>query len=157
MTYDDFQRSIRDIFRRSPLVPAVLDLQDGRRIIADMPEELEARASGVMISRRTDSTLLQINYAEIDRVTPLDELPTNNGGLSYADFYRAVRPLLWREPYQPFTLELRDGTKLLIDSPGRLSLAGRFGVFLPPAAAPIVRFTYDQVVRVSTSDMARAG
>ena len=157
MTYEEFKARTDTIFRRSPLVPAVLELVGGQRLTVDMPEQAEIRPDTVVIRRKTEPTAYRIGYEEIDRVTPLDELPAETGGLSYAEFYATVRPLLWRGPYQPFVIELRDGSRLLIDKPGRLSLAGRFGVFLPPGPVPLVRFTYDQVVRVSLADLAKAG
>jgi len=157
MTHEEFHRDIRNVFRRSPLVPAVIELTGGDRVVVDMPEQLEAGPAAITIRRRTDHLRPRIGYEEIGRVIPLDELPAERGSLSYAEFYATVRPLLWRQPFQPFSLEFRDGTKLVVDSPGRLALAGRFGVFLPPDPTPLVRFTYDQVARVTTSDMARAG
>jgi len=157
VTHDEFQTHIQAIFRRSPLVPAVLETAAGERVIVDMPEQLELRPRGAVVRRRTDPTVYLIGYEEIVRVTPIDEVPGENGSLGYAEFYAAVRPLLWREPYQPFVIEFRDGSSLLIDRPGRLSLAGRFGVFMPPGHTPLVRFTYDQVARVTTPDLARAG
>jgi len=156
MTEREFQQQTKAIFRRSPLVPVVLETTGGR-IVVDMPEQLEAQSGVVFVRRRTEPTAYRIGYEDIERVTALDELPGDPGGLSYADFSPAVRPLLRREPYQPFTLELKDGKRLLIDRPGRLSLAGRFGVFLPPGPTPLVRFTYDQVARVAPVDLTRAG
>ena len=156
MTHDEFRQQADAVFRRSPLVPAVL-FTSGGRVVADMPEQLVPGTSAVVVRRKTDPVAHRIDYDEIARVAALDELPGENGGMSYTEFYAAVRPLLWHEPFQPFTLEFFDGTRLYIDRPGRLSLAGRFGVFLPPEAAPLVRFTYDQVVRVVATDLARAG
>jgi hypothetical protein len=150
MTARDFQQQITALFRRSPLVPAVLETSGGR-VVVDMPEQLETSASVVTVRRRTDPVVHRIEYEAIDRVAALDELP-GEGGLSYAEFYAAVRPLLWKEPFQLFTLEVLDGTQLIIDRPGRLSLAGRFGTFLPPGPNPLVRFTYDQVAKVLPSD-----
>lgn len=157
MTPQDFQQQINAVFRRSPLVPAVLDLARGGRVVVDMPEQLEVRQGEVTVRRRTDPIIHRIDYEDIARVFPLDELPGENGGLSYAEFYSTVRPLLRREPYLPFALEFRDGSRLTIDRPGRLSLAGRFGVFMPPGSTPLITFTYDQVVRITTADVARAG
>jgi hypothetical protein len=157
MNEQSFTKQINGIFRRSPLVPVVIDVTDGRRIVVDMPEQLEVGHNSVTIRKRTDPILHRVDYEDIKQVTPLDELPGENGGLSYGEFYGTVRPLLWREPFQPFVLEFRDGSRLVIDRPGRLSLGGRFGVFMPPGPVPLVRFTYDQVVRVSSADMARAG
>lgn len=151
MTHDEFRTRIDDVFRRSPLVPAVLELAVGGRVVVDVPEQVETKPGMVNVSRRDAPTVYRIGYEEIVRITPLDELLGENGGMSYAEFYATVRPLLWQEPYQPFALEFRDGRKLVIDRPGRLALAGRFGVFLPPGAAPLVRFTYDQVTRVVTA------
>ncbi len=156
MTPWDAQQQLAAVFRRSPLVPAVLDVRGGGRVIVDMPEQLETLPSVVMVRRRTDPVVYRIDYEEIERVSALDELP-GDGGLSYAEFYAVIRPLLWREPYQPFAIDLRDGTRLLIDRPGCLSLAGRFGVFLPPGPTPLARFTYDQVARVVPVDLVRAG
>ena len=157
MTHDEFRRQLRTVFVRSPLVPAVIEVNGGERLIADLPEQLELGPTAVVLRRRGDPTKYRIDYEQITRVIPIDELPGDRGGLSYAAFYATLRPLLWREPFEPFSLELNNGTRLLIDRPGRLSLAGRFGVFLPPDAAPFVRFTYDQVSRISTHDTARAG
>jgi hypothetical protein len=145
----EFRDRIRAIFRRSPLVPAVLETTGGR-VIADMPEQLEMGSALVTVRQSGGVPPVRINYEEIERVVALDELPADR--LSYADFYAAVRPLLRAEPYQPFLLELFDGTRLVICSPNRLALAGRFGVYLPPNSRPFVHFSYDQVARVDAPD-----
>ena len=67
MTHDEFRQHVRDIFRRSPLVPAVLDLTDGRRIIADMPEQLEIAPGAATLRRRTDNVVYRIDYDQIDQ------------------------------------------------------------------------------------------
>jgi hypothetical protein len=157
MTHEEFRTRVDAIFGRSPLVPAVLELIDGKQIIVDLPEQIEHQHGMLAIRRRTDPIVYRIGYDAISQVTPIDELPGETGGLSYANFYATVRPLLWHEPYQPFTLELRDGKKLVIERAGQLALAGRFGVYLPPNSAPFIRFTYDQVMRVTTSNLAQAG
>lgn len=147
MTETVFRRQTVAAFARSPIVPVVLELDSGDRVLVDVPEQLSPGRAAVDVSRPGQSDL-RIDYERVDRVVSLDQLPADAGGLSYADFYAAVRPLLWADPYRPFALELRDGTTLAIDRPGRLALAGRFGVFLPPEPAGYVRFTYDQVSRV---------
>ena len=156
MDEQEFRDRARLLFRRSPLVPVVFVIRCGSRVIVDMPEQLEMMSGAVLVRRRTEPTPYRIDYEQIERLLPLDELP-GDGGPSYAEFYATVRPLLWAEPYQPFALELKDGTRLLIDRPGRLSLAGRFGTFAPLGPTPLVHFTYDQVAKASTSDLARAG
>jgi hypothetical protein len=155
MTTSDVRKQIDAVFCRSPLVPLVL-FTSGGRVVVDTPEQLEVWPNAINVRRRTDPVEYRIDYEEIERVAALDELPAENGGLSYAEFYATVRPLLWREPYQPFSLEFQDGTRLLIDRPGRLSLAGRFGVFMPKGPTPLVRFTYDQVAKVAPVDRTQA-
>ena len=91
------------------------------------------------------------------RVAPLDEIPGEPGGMSYADFYATIRPLFWAEPFRPYVVELRNGDKLAVASPGRLTLAGRFGLFISDAPARIVRFSYDQVTRVYAADPVPVG
>ena len=152
MTSDDVQRQVNAGFRRSPLVPVVFGLADGTRVVVDTPEQLTCGTEAVTIRRKSENIIHRIDCEDIDRVRTLDELPGEPGGLSYAEFYETIRPLLWREPYEPFAIEMRDGSRLVIDRPGRLALAGRFGVFLPPGPVPFVRFTFDQVARFSTTD-----
>ncbi|MBA4063424.1 MAG: hypothetical protein C0501_06870 [Isosphaera sp.] len=148
MTYAEVRAQVEAALRRSPPVPAVLDLADGGRVVVDAPEQIDLRPDAAAVRRGNGPAVFLLDYDQVARVVPLDQLPGENGGLGYGDFYAAVRPLLWAEPYQPFALELRDGRTLPIDRPGRLALAGRFGVFVPPAAAPAIPFTYDQVARV---------
>ena len=97
MTPWDAQQQLAAVFRRSPLVPAVLDVRGFGRVIVDMPEQLETLPRVVMVRRRTDPVVYRIDYEEIERVSALDELP-GEGGLSYAEFYAVIRLLLWREP-----------------------------------------------------------
>jgi hypothetical protein len=157
MTQQDFKSKIDSIFERSPLVPAVLELVSGVRVIVDMPEQLDIQLEVVIIRRRTDPAAQTIRYEDINCIAALDQLPAEGDSLSYSEFYGAIRPLLRQEPYRPFAIDFRDGSRLLIDSPGRLSLAGRFCVFLPPGPFQLIRFTYDQVARVTPLDLVQAG
>lgn len=158
MTRREFDERIALLFRRSPIVPAVIVLKDGRRVVADSPRLLKHFPPGmVSVTHPNESPGITVVGVEmIDRVIPIDELPAESGVLSYTDFYASVRPHFWADPFRPYVLDLRSGESLEVGSPAQLTLAGRFGTYVSDTPPRIVRFTFDQVTRVRAADPINA-
>ena len=153
MTPYAFRAEVRRLFGRVPLTPVVVDLVDGRRVVIDMPRQVQAVVEGITVLPAAGPAV-SVPADAVRRVVGYDELPAEPGALSYRQFYAAVRPLARAEPFNPFVLELQDGRRLEVDRP-TLLLAGRFGLW-QTAGGPQERFTTDQVARVLAGRLAEA-
>ena len=49
--------------------------------------------------------------------------------MSQNDFYELLRLRKWREPFQPFFVELTTGQRFLVDEPRRLVFVPSFALF----------------------------
>ncbi|MGK3946337.1 hypothetical protein ABK046_49285, partial [Streptomyces caeruleatus] len=66
-----------------------------------------------------------VHSRAVARFVPLDELPGENGGLSYREFREAIRPVYRADPFRPYVLELLDGRRLVVNRPDQFLFAGR--------------------------------
>ena len=107
---NEFERTITRLLNRAPLVPVVIEITSGERAIIDMPEQVHFSPSWLRISRRGRPPVA-IEYSRIAKVMTLAELLAEPGGLSYTEFYEAMRAKLRANPFQPFVIEFRSRTR----------------------------------------------
>jgi hypothetical protein len=62
-------------------------------------------------------------------------------------FQQTLHDLRWREPPQPFVIELSDGRKIQVDDPLAIALAEKAAVFLSPEYE-LVEFSTDEIQAV---------
>jgi hypothetical protein len=60
--------------------------------------------------------------------------------ISPEQFDQDIRSLTQREPFQPFVVELDDGSEILVEHP-RVAFGGGAAVFIHPTTEALVQFT----------------
>lgn len=151
MTHDEFRKQYED-YPWDPYQPLAVLLADGRRTYIDMPEQVRLTPDELVITRRTDPRKPERHrYADISRLVPLLELPTDPGGMSYAEFDPLIRELLMAEPFRPFAIELKSGEVIEINRRPQISrLCRHFTLFGEPPRS-FTHYTFDQVARLIPS------
>ena len=62
-------------------------------------------------------------------------------------FEQTLRDFLWKEPPQPFVVDLVDGTRIAVDDPGAVAFTNGEAVFLSPSSE-FVEFSWENVVSI---------
>ncbi len=75
--------------------------------------------------------------------------------MSPANFQHAVSVLLERRPFEMFTIELKTGRRLEIDSPVALSARSGVSVFIAPGGNFVI-FDHDSVSEIITEPIANS-
>jgi hypothetical protein len=147
MTRHEFQQRYEE-YPWDPYIPLAVFLKDGRRVYIDLPEQVKFSDSELIITRRSHPQKPErYPYAEITRLVPLDQLPAEAGGMSYAEFDPLIRELLMADPFRPFTIELKSGERIDIQSRPEIGRAGRFVKFYRGNERSSV--TYEHIKRLA--------
>ena len=159
MTESEFRTWVTPKLRTCPFVPILIEGTKGRRITVDSPEQLELQPDGAVLNYPRAGRQVRVPYADVTGLRLYDELPAEPGALSYRDFYSALRPLYWAEPFHPFAIEFVDGDRLVIEDSHLLLLSGRTGIYLGKNRPAALRFAVNRVAGVSLvrqQEVARA-
>ena len=124
----ELRTTLRELLNRRPWVPIRVEVADGRFTFIDTPLRVKWDGNGIVVSR-FDAPTAVIPAEGVVKLTRLDELPGENGGMSYREFREANRKYRWAEPFVPYEVELLDGTRLLVTYPGQLLVNARMGVY----------------------------
>ncbi len=65
-------------------------------------------------------------------------------------FIQTLRDFRWREPPQPFVIELMDGARIEVDDPMAMGFVEGEGFFLSPSYN-IIKFSCDNVLRIQAA------
>lgn len=114
------------LLNRRPWVPVRVEVEGGPPTFIDTPLRVKWEGNGLVVSRFDGPTAI-IPAEGVTRLVRLDELPGENGAMSYREFIEAYDRFRWAEPFAPYEVELLDGTKLVVTEPGQLLAGGRFG------------------------------
>ena len=151
MTEIELRQSLTELLHRRPWVPIRVDATDGQFTFIDTPLRVKWEGNGIVVSRFDGPTAI-IPVEGVTKLTRLDELPGENGGMSYREFKEVYRKFRYAEPFIPYEVELRDGTRLVVTEPGQLLAGGRTGgYFRGPRRGHATIYTADVVaVRLAT-------
>ena len=123
MDTTELKRQLLGLLNRRPWVPIRVDATDGQHTVIETPLRVTWDGNALVVSRH-DAPMAIIPAEGVTRLVPIDELPGENGGLSHREFTERYRKLRWAEPFVPYDVELRDGTRYVVTRPDQL-LAGR--------------------------------
>jgi hypothetical protein len=149
MTEQELRDQLRKLLARRPYVPVRVEGMNGNAVYIDNPYGIEFQNGTLTIHQKLDGPRkVPVSPSQIRQLTPLDELPGENGGMSYRDFIATVRPFLRAGSFRVFVVELLDGTALHVSRPGQLLLCSRVGSYEPEDRAGTVVFRVADVRRV---------
>jgi hypothetical protein len=74
-------------------------------------------------------------------------------GMTKDLFEQSLREFRWREPPQPFVVEVMDGTRIEVDDPKAVAFSEGAAVFLSPSYE-LVEFSCDNVLRIHAAQGA---
>ena len=151
MTREQFEQVAGPLLAADPFVPVVFELTDGGRVVVDAAEQV-SRPPGQTVEVRTPAESRRLSYDQIEGVEAFDR--ADDRSIRLADFQSALRTL-WRDPAQPFSVELTNGRRLAFPRGGGVVFNGRFAVVVAGPGKPLVRFSADQVARIDLAPTAR--
>lgn len=148
MTSGEARARLEPLLDWKVFVPTAVDLIDGERVFIDKPEQAKLSREALVIARRVPARLIGLPYPDIASITPATELPAEPGGIAYAEFDALMSQLLMREPFQPFSIEIRTGVVIEVTSRRRIDRTGRFVIVYDETRTSRMLYTYDQIARV---------
>lgn len=128
MDANELKATLRELLNRRPWEPIRVEVADGRHTFIDNPLKVRWDGDGLVVSR-FDGPTVKIPATDVARLVRIDELPGENGGMSYRDFREAYTTFRFAEPFLPYEVELLDGTRFVVTEPGQLLAGGRIGSY----------------------------
>ncbi len=153
MDATELKRQLLELLNRRPWVPIRVDATDGQFTFIDTPLRVKWEGTGIVVSRFDGPTAV-IPADGVAKLTRLDEVPGEKGGMSYREFKEVYQKFRFAEPFRPYEVEMRDGTRLVVTEPGQLLAGGRTGgYFRGPRRGHATIYTAD-VVSVRNATLA---
>lgn len=125
MTEDAFTQRLRELTRRKPFIPFVVEMIDGRRITVDHPSVAFGGGAAGFIS--DSDGLIDFRCEEVQNMTPIHAPPKEGQGMPEDVFFNTLRQFTRREPFVPFIVELLDGRRIDVDYPSVAFSGGAAG------------------------------
>lgn len=148
MSEAELKGTLYELLSRRPWVPIRVEVADGRHTFIDTPLRVKWDGSGLVVSR-FDAPTAKVTAEDVTRLVRIDELPGENGGMSYREFREANVRFRWATPFTPYEVRLTDGSSLVVAHEGQLLHNGRVGVFSRGEGLGFRRFYLAEVAAVT--------
>lgn len=153
MDATELKRQLLELLNRRPWVPIRVDASDGQFTFIDTPLRVWWDGTGIVVSR-FDGPTAKIPAEHVARLTRLDELSGENGGMSYREFREANRRFRWATPFMPYEVRLLDGSTLVVGYEGQFLHNGRIGVYSRGEGLGFQKFYLAEVLAVTAARTA---
>jgi hypothetical protein len=142
MTANEFHERMLFLLRRRPFVPFEVELAGGERLWVHRHDAVATNGGGAALGD-VDGEIRMFDWRNTRRLGPDDlrpddpgpygpftvedpfSVPGGPGPMSAAEFRERLGELLRQQPFQPFIIELCDGTRLPVVKPEMVSIGLR--------------------------------
>jgi hypothetical protein len=152
MTPQEFRSTLRPWLDREPFQPLAFVLTTGERREVHLRSAIRyPDGSAAYISTADDPFGNEVPCEDVERIEPLGQREITI--VTAEAFFDELRRLCDGQPFRPFRIELKSGSRLDIDDPEGLAFAGGHATFIPAEGYP-TDFAHTDVARIITAEPA---